>query len=107
MPQRLTSFDFLPSTSLKYDYDRYFNGEIWQAFPNEDFTGSPASFAQTMYARARARGHRCRCRVLPDGSVVVQAYAFNTVTPKEGTEAAPETPAAPAAPASSPEAQSA
>lgn len=75
MPKQLDEFEFKPSAAGVEKYSReLLDGTIWQCFQGEDFTCQPTSFAQTMYNFAKKNGKKVRCRVLTDGSVVIQAY---------------------------------
>lgn len=85
MANKLENYDFgRPRAEDKYPYDKLFDGQIWQCFPNDDFKSEPNSFAQAMYGAARRRGIRCRCRVQGDGSVVLQAYQVKGGPPVPG-----------------------
>lgn len=69
MAQVLEKYNF---TRGRYDWDTWFNGDIWQLEQGEDFEVDPASFRSTITAAARR--YEVSVRTAVNGnSVVLQA----------------------------------
>jgi hypothetical protein len=74
MPQTLDQFPTM-TRNARYPWERYLNGEIWQAFAGADFTCKPQTFIANVRHQAKRRGGSVRTRMLnEDGreSVVLQ-----------------------------------
>lgn len=71
MAEVLEKYNF---TRGRYDWDSWFDGQIWRLEQGHDFEVNPASFRSTITAAARRYGVSVRTAV--DGScVVLQAVA--------------------------------
>jgi hypothetical protein len=71
--KRLDKWPTERSSRYKYDYDKLFDGSIWECREGTDFTCQPMSFYQNLYARARKLGIGLHGKVY-DKKVVIQAY---------------------------------
>lgn len=84
MATKLKSFDFTtpsPSTGEKavYDWDEWFDGDIWALTAGEDFQGHPLMMERIIRTRATARKAKIRLRHVSQngdqfGTIVIQRW---------------------------------
>jgi hypothetical protein len=60
--QKLDSFPGL--STRRYPWEEWLNGEVWQLFPEEDFTAKTRTIVATARARAKGMGGTVRTRLL-------------------------------------------
>lgn len=74
MPRLREDYEF-PKSNVRetYPYDQLLDGQKWQCILGEDFKCSSQSFSQSLYSAARRHNKVARCKLLADGSVMVQA----------------------------------
>lgn len=76
MAEVLEDFDWnaVRSPRSRYDWDRWFDGNVWKLVEGEDFTAKTSSFRTSVASAAKRRGHEVRTSIPEDGIVVLQAY---------------------------------
>lgn len=76
MAKQLREFSFQSRRTIRrYDWDKWFDGKIWELRKGIDFQCKVISFRPIAYNAAAARGKSLRVHISPDGSgVIMQAY---------------------------------
>lgn len=61
------------STAAKYDYEKWFDGEVWKLTRGEDFQTNPLALRTTLYNAAKKFGVKVRTSIPDENTVIVQA----------------------------------
>ncbi len=69
MAKKLKTFEFR-QTASKYNWDEWFNGEIWELKRGEDFQNPANYFRSQVSSRARERGLRAMTSQVGEDTVV-------------------------------------
>tara|TARA_R100000808_G_C2073723_1_gene100201 strand:- start:26 stop:265 length:240 start_codon:yes stop_codon:yes gene_type:complete len=78
MAKQLEEHNFTKAGSkLKYDWDQWLDGNIWELKRPDDFQGSSQNFRAAAQSHSRRRGFKVRTNVVDDDTVVIQAYDNN------------------------------
>lgn len=78
MASTLAHFDFTAPSILSDDRRRYpwkdwFDGQIWQLFPEDDFSDNPLMMERVIRGTAVRKKYSVQIRHQPDGSIVLKA----------------------------------
>lgn len=74
MAKKLKKFEFRTNGSnIRYPWDKWTDGSIWQLTAGGDFTTTPKTFRTAVYAHAKSIGKRARVNIDGD-TVTLQFY---------------------------------
>lgn len=79
MARKLKNFSFTKNEServnrkIRYPWDQWLDGDVWELTPGKDFTISVASFRSGAFYNAKIRGMKIRT-ARKDDKLIIQAY---------------------------------
>ena len=78
MAKQLEEHNFIKAgPKVKYDWDLWLDGNIWELKRPDDFQGNTHSVRVMAQRVGRQRGFKVRTSVVDDGTLVIQAYDNN------------------------------
>lgn len=67
---RVIADDMPPHPRFKYDWDRWFDGQVWELRQGSDFEPDSVTFRSMAHNAAKQRRLRIICRTIPLGLLI-------------------------------------
>lgn len=76
MAEVIEEFDWnkARTTRSRYDWDQWFDGQVWRLKKDEDFTAEVASFRSSASTAAKKRDKTVRTALVDEDTVILQAF---------------------------------
>lgn len=76
MAEVIETFDWnkARTSRSRYDWDQWFDGQVWRLTKDEDFTAEVASFRSSASTAAKKRNKTVRTALEDDSTVILQAF---------------------------------